>query len=559
MSIMRCHRPALVTVASLFLGLCSTLGAEPSPAQVDQEVLQQAQVPLNAAGLLKFFRARTLTDRQRDHFLGLISRLGSDSFEVREKATEELIAAGELAAPLLIQAMKAPGADLELVSRGKRILESYQPIDSRVVMAAARQLALQKPAGAAETLLAYLPFAGNDSIGDAVRSALPDVAIVDGKPDAVLTQALEDKSPLRRGAAAEALVRAGPAQLRQDLRKFLQDPEPAVRLRVALGLADKKDREAIPVLIALLAELPSDQAWRAEEVLCRLAGEQTPAVSLGSDPDTRKKCRDAWKEWWTRHGATADLAKLDELPRMLGYTLLVQFAGGGMDRVMELGADGKPRWQIDNLQYAVDAQMLPNNRVLIVEYSARRVTERDLKGTVLWQKQLGNEGPFAAQRLTNGNTFIVSHSQMLEVDPDGKEVWTQNADNFRFLGAYKSRNGQITYLTSQGLCIRQDPSGKVLKSFESGHATHWTSGIDVLPSGRLLVPQHGANKVVEFDADGKQVWEATVSLPKAAVRLPNGHTLVSSYENQNVLELDRAGKTVWEHKDDFHQYRARRR
>ena len=52
--------------------------------------------------------------------------------------------------------------------------------------------------------------------------------------------------------------------------------------------------------------------------------------------------------------------------------------------------------------------------------------------------------------------------------------------------------------------------------------------LDVLPNGGILVPHHLENKVVEYDPNGKAVWEVSVELPIIATRLPNGHTLVTS-------------------------------
>ena len=97
---------------------------------------------------------------------------------------------------------------------------------------------------------------------------------------------------------------------------------------------------------------------------------------------------------------------------------------------MEIDADGRPRWQIDGLQQPLDVQLLPGDRLLIAEHSANQVTERNLRGEVLWEKRLGvraqadgeADGPLVAQRLPNGNTFIATHTELLEVDRDGKEV-----------------------------------------------------------------------------------------------------------------------------------------
>jgi HEAT repeat protein len=78
-------------------------------------------------------------------------------------------------------------------------------------------------------------------------------------------------------------------------RDLLRDPSSAVRLRAALALAESNDAEAVPVLIDLLAELPSEQRRPVEEFLTQLAEEWAPAVEFkGEDEIARKIRRDAW-------------------------------------------------------------------------------------------------------------------------------------------------------------------------------------------------------------------------------------------------------------------------
>ena len=88
-----------------------------------------------------------------------------------------------------------------------------------------------------------------------------------------------------------------------------------------------------------------------------------------------------------------------------------------------------------------------------------------------------------------------------------------------------------------------------------------TSGgrIEVLPSGHVLIPELKNNRVVEYDTDGKIVWQVPFNEPIAAVRLGNGNTLVTSYNQPRAVELDRAGKEVWEYKTDTRVTRAFRR
>jgi hypothetical protein len=82
-------------------------------------------------------------------------------------------------------------------------------------------VAVRKPAGAAEVLLAYLPFAPTERLADEATAALAAVAVRDGKPDKVVVEALEDKDPIRRAAAAAALGRDGGAFARRAEHRLL--------------------------------------------------------------------------------------------------------------------------------------------------------------------------------------------------------------------------------------------------------------------------------------------------------------------------------------------------
>src|SRR5262249_15068471 len=156
-----------------------------------------------------------------------------------------------------------------------------------------------------------------------------------------------------------------------------------------------------------------------------------------------------------------DLAKLAEGPRELGYTLVVQMdlpAKGRAGRVIEYGRDGKVRWQIEGLSLPRDAQVLPNGNVLILEYSTRRLTERTTTSEIVWEKAVpGRESVISAQRLANGNTFIVTRGGLLEIDRDGKQVAT-HAAGAQVSGARKLRNGEMVYVTPTQ-CVRLDAAG----------------------------------------------------------------------------------------------------
>ena len=64
--------------------------------------------------------------------------------------------------------------------------------------------------------------------------------------------------------------------------------------------------------------------------------------------------------------------------------------------------------------------------------------------------------------------------------------------------------------------------------------------------GRTLVAMYSQNRVVEYDADRKIVWEKKgINQPWGVEGLPNGNRLICSYNGRFVVEFDSEGKEVW--------------
>src|SRR5262249_41992077 len=159
---------------------------------------------------------------------------------------------------------------------------------------------------------------------------------------------------------------------------------------------------------------------------------------------------------------------------------------------------------------------------------------------VVWEKEISS--PLMAQRLPNGNTFIANYTQLLEVDRAGKVVSTQAPpDGDTIMRARKLANGNIACVTATRKFMEMDANGKEVRSF---HVDVQTSGgrIEVLPNGHVLSPHMNQNKVVEYDTNGKEVWEVSVEQPIVATRLPNGNTIVTSMTQNRAVEFDRNGK-----------------
>src|SRR5581483_2811646 len=131
-----------------------------------------------------------------------------DDFAVRESAGGHLLAFGRLALPRLREAVKE--RDVEVSRRAKLLIECLETgPDVRLPVGALRLLAVRKPAGAVEALLAYLPFAEDEEREEEVRKSLIVLALRDGHLDPALLRGLKDAEAKVRAVAAEALIEGG--------------------------------------------------------------------------------------------------------------------------------------------------------------------------------------------------------------------------------------------------------------------------------------------------------------------------------------------------------------
>jgi hypothetical protein len=517
--------------------------------KIDEEILRRAELTTDGDVLVQFLKKRTLPESERPAIERNVRMLGSADYRMREKAMRALSERGVAVLEVLHHA-PTTSVDTELIRRVERSIETIHEKDvaAEVPAAAVRVAAEKKPKELIETLIGYVPFADNDAVLDELRLALTKHAMMDGKVHPALLAALKDRAGARRAVAAEVLGRAAYAEHKAALRNMLTDNDPFVRFKVAQTLAFAKERDVIPTLIDTLPDLQLNAAWQAEDFLLRLAlGASPPSIALGNDKDTRDKARDAWQAWWKKHQAAVDLAKLEETPKLLGRTLIVLLDQGS---VLELGPDNQPRWQVKNLVFPLDAQVIDDERFLVAEYHANKVTERNLRGDILWQRAV--MGPLAAQRLANGNTFIANDHQLLEYDKNNNEVMNIAFpdEGRKIMKAMKLPNGEIACMLADSRVVRYDAQGKELFSFPIHLGTRLFGGrVHMLPTGRVIVPHSAEGKVIEYDAKGKIVWEAAFEQPIAATRLPNGNTLITSMNPAvGAVEVNRAGREVWSYK-----------
>jgi HEAT repeat protein len=522
----------------------------------DEKLLREQKVGLSEPELLKFFADKTLNDSKQKHYRSLIKSMGSNSYVVREQATRQIIKEGTSVLAFLKDAEFDP--NVELSRRARTCLEEIRRNSNTAIPIAAAHLLARpatnkdySPGEAIRTLLAYIPFADDDSVEEEILTSLTLLSLRETKVEPDLLKALSDPNTTRRGAAAYVLGHVGTKDHIARLPGMLNDVQPLVRLRTAQGLVAARDKSALPTFVNLLTTVPGPFLPRVEEVLYRIAEDKGPNEAIiAASGDSREKAAKAWGKWLNDNQAKIDLSNLNDRESYLGLITVAEYdnqVGQIQGQVWE-GPRGSTtkRWNFTGVMGAMDAQTLPNGRVLVAENNANRVTERDSKGDIKWEFRTPNN-PIVCQRLPNGNTFIASYNMVMEIKPDRTEAYRLTpGPQFYIFSAHKARNGNIVAITAQGQIIEMEtPSGKQVKVTQAQTQGNWCS-VEMLPNGNYLVASLNNNMVREIDRNnGAEVWSKPFPGVFRATRLPNGNILVASMNTKEVAEMDRAGTIRW--------------
>jgi HEAT repeat protein len=534
------------------------LQAQQDGGPADLAILKSHNIPATAAALIAFLRQRTPDATEQARLARLVTQLGSVEYDDRFLAAAALVKAGTRSLAFLRPALG--DRDAEVARRARMCISDIQRGSSASLAAAVvRRLAwpglVQDAPAAIHALLDFVPFAEDESVEEEVLTALTLLCVRRPTIEPALSRALTDSLPARRAAAAYTLGYVGTAEHMAPVRGRLDDASAAVRWRGAQGLLAARDKAAVPVLIALLGELPPATRWRVEETLHRLAGDAAPVQSAGATAASRQQAVFAWQKWWSARQGTIDLAQLNEGALFLGMVTVCEYdsvvAGRFAGQVWEGPRNGSPRFKVGNLVGPMDAQVLSNGHVLVAENGANRVTERDRDGNVKWEYVVQGSNPICCQRLPNGNTFIAMYNQLLEVRPDRTEVYRYiPGPQFYVFCARKTRNGTVACITAQGAIIEVDPlHNKTVRTVSVGQPVGGWAGIEPLANGNYLVATMNNNTIREVDVKGTTVWSINSPIPGVfrATRLPNGNHLIVSMTTREVAELDRSGAIRWRH------------
>jgi hypothetical protein len=160
-----------------------------------------------------------------------------------------------------------------------------------------------------------------------------------------------------------------------------------------------------------------------------------------------------------------------------------------------------------------------------------------------------------ATLLSNGNVVFARKTGAGEITPDKKLIWNYDAPKGFEVHIIQPIGLDKVMIVQNGipakLMIINIITGKTEKEFElptnNDPKTVHTQfrRVQMTKAGTFLAAHHDQNKVVEYDANGKEIWSVAVDIPWDAVRLDNGNTLIASH-NSFVREVNPKGETVWE-------------
>jgi hypothetical protein len=172
---------------------------------------------------------------------------------------------------------------------------------------------------------------------------------------------------------------------------------------------------------------------------------------------------------------------------------------------------------------------------------------KDADGTL---EELGD-----ATMLSNGNIVFCRKVGASEINSDKKIIWTMDAPKGTEIHSIQpigldhvlvTQNGNPAKLmlinTKSGVTEREftfpvlNPGANPHIQFRRVHETK---------DGTFLAAHLRDNKVVEYDADFKEIWSYATHQPWSAARLKNGNTLMTEGPH-TVLEVNKQGEIVWQ-------------
>jgi hypothetical protein len=188
------------------------------------------------------------------------------------------------------------------------------------------------------------------------------------------------------------------------------------------------------------------------------------------------------------------------------------------------------------------------------------------KGTIVWSyANPGAKGEISdAVLMSNGNILFAHQFGVTMITSEKKIIWNYDApEGAEIHTAQPIGHDKVLFIQNGNPALLRVVSimtGKTVTEFtlpvgnpQKVHPQFRHARIT--EAGTVLVAHLDMQKVVEYDAQGREVWSYSIDGPWSAARLKNGNTLIAT-SKKVIREVDSKGTTVWELKpEDLPDYR----
>jgi hypothetical protein len=244
----------------------------------------------------------------------------------------------------------------------------------------------------------------------------------------------------------------------------------------------------------------------------------------------------------------------------------------GPDFTGIIGEQGEVVWN-SGKPGARDGFVLPNGNILVCWGDEVREYDNNKAVVFKYKKSAPENELGTAVRLENGNTLITESGKqprLMEVNQHGvigvSVPLLPETDNIHMQTRMARKLSSGNYLVPHLLAFKvkeYTPQGEVVKILHTDltelggrAAENWPFTAIRLENGNTVVSLTHGNRVVEFNSEGKVVWqisnkdfqEKLLQDPCGVQRLPNGNTVIASYganEGIRLFEVDKKKTVVW--------------
>ncbi len=473
----------------------------------------------------------------------LIEQLSSARYAQREAAEEALITRGTKALGLLANAVES--GDTETRMRSQRCIAAIQNGFGNIVHAAIQIFRLDPAASLSsrqrlETLCKVSEHLNGLGAGTEMALAIQDLA--DSKVKDVILSGLKTENRQLRLAFISALPKCFSQSELKQFGNLIVDADEEVSLVAIEAFGESTPDVSIKRLVNVLIRSDALDIRRRSLELLRGLSRNYFGVQAIESPNTQVAAIKKWDDW-LKANQIFDARIFKDYRKSSQFSPIGFLVSNNGSALTEFDVHGNEKWKLNLPVY--DARICVGDRILVTERNLNQVRLIDRKGRTI-QKITNLNSPADAELLPNNHVIVMQGNGVVsEHDSFGKEV-------NRIEGAMKTpfdvdrlRNGNTLVADSGNDRIAEFNAKGELVWEKTGLA--FPNNVFRLRDGRTLYTTYTSGLVGLLTPEGENVWEVDIENSTLySVHYAAGKIFVADGRNKRVVVLNMGGQQVKE-------------